>query len=82
MSYWKQQIKNFFISPESGDMRCTTEIDSLGKVSINFGQSMTLRLSMKDAISLRDAIAISVIKMQDGINYSQDHSRITNGDMG
>jgi len=82
MSYWKQQIKNFFISPESGDMHCTTEIDSLGKVAINFGSSMTLRLSMKDAISLRDAIAISVIKMQDGINYSQDHSRITNGDMG
>ena len=82
MSYWKQQIKNFIISPESQQLRCTTEIDSFGKVSINLGKSMTLRLSMKDAISLRDAISISVIKIQDGLNYSKDYSRVTNGDMG
>jgi len=63
-------------------MRCTTDIDSLGIVAINFGNSMTLRLSTKDAVSLRDAISISVIKIQDGINYSQDHSRVTNRDMG
>jgi len=37
---------------------------------------------MKDAMALRDAIAISVIKIQDEMNYSQDHSRVTNGDMG
>lgn len=82
MSYWNQRIKDFFISPESGDLKCSAEVDSLKKVSINFGKSMTLRLSMKDAITLRDAIAISVIKIQDGVDYSQDHSRITNGDMG
>lgn len=82
MSYWKREIKNFFISPESSRVHCTTDIDSLGKIEINIGRSMTLRLSMKDAMALRDAIAISVIKIQDGMNYSQDHSRVTNGDMG
>lgn len=82
MSYWKQTIKNFFITPESGKLHCTTEIDSHDKVAVHFGNSFTLRLSMDDAISLRDAIAISVIKIQDGISYSTDTSRVTNGDMG
>ena len=82
MSYWKQTIKNFFITPESGAMRCSTEIDALQKVTVHFGNSFTLRLSMKDAVSLRDALSISVIKIQDGVSYSSDNSRITNGDMG
>ena len=82
MSYWTRKIKNFFITPESGKLQCTTEIDSLNKVTVNFGNSFTLRLSMKDAVALRDAISISVIKIQDGLNYSIDTSRVTNGDMG
>ena len=82
MSYWKQRVKNFFINPEAGSLSCTTEIDSLNKVSIHFGKSFTMRLSMNDAIALKDAISISVIKLQDTMNYSSDSSRVTNGDMG
>ena len=82
MSYWKRIVKNFFITPEAGALSCTTEIDSLNKVSIHFGKSFTMRLSMKDAVALKDAISISVIKLQDTMNYSGDSSRVTNGDMG
>ena len=82
MSYWTQRVKNFFITPESGGIQCSTEIDSTGHVTVNFGNSFTMRLSENDAIRLRDAIAISVIKIQDGVDYSNDSSRVTNGDMG
>ena len=82
MSYWKQIVKNFFITSDSGPLSCNTEIDALGKVAIHFGNSFTIRLSTKDAVALRDAISISVIKIQDGLNYSIDTSRVTNGDMG
>ncbi len=82
MSYWKQRVKNFFITPESGPLSCNTEIDALGQVTVYFGNSFTIRLSTKDAIALRDAISISVIKIQDGLNYSANTSRVTNGDMG
>jgi len=82
MSYWKQSVKNFFIAPESGRIKCSTEIDSTGHVAVNFGNSFTIRLSENDAIRLRDAISISVIKIQDGIINANNSSRITNGDMG
>ena len=82
MSYWKQRVKNFFITPESGPLSCNIEIDTLGKVTVHFGNSFTMRLSTKVAITLRDAISTSVIKIQDGLNYSADTSRVTNGDMG
>ena len=82
MGYWTKTIKNFFIVPDSGKLNCTTEIDSHNTVTVNFGNSFTMRLSVEDAAKLKDALVISVIKIQDRMNYSMDTSRITHGDMG
>ena len=83
MNYWKKVVKKFSLGLESGQCECEVSWDSLDNVTLEVDNKMTLRLNEKDAIKLRDAISIGIIKMQDRIRFNHhDTSRVTNGDMG